>query len=763
MNNFLERLRGFVRRLKKLPKTQRNLYIFVATFLALSFPLAPTAALINGTVKGDFFSKWILVFVTLPGFVLTAFCSAVIMLLVRFFLVQNNELHATESESEDGILYSKSNTYGSARWMTRKEACEVYDVCPVEKCNGIILGKFTEGKAEIANTISYLLNDSDDASCDNDVIALRYSPKANQNVLLIGPPGSGKSWGYVRTAVFQSILREESVVVTDPKGEIHNDMRKILESRGYRVKVFNLEDLRKSDAWNIASEIYDPHTGDINELRVIVLCDTIIRNTSINGKVDEFWGTGEQNLLKVAVLYTAFVRELYFTKAYERAAKEFATMVDYVSQADLDHLCDAIIDPETTMNEREEIVRTLGNAALDDVSAVESKIEDIKLKAPSCTIADMYYSLLHNDLSAWESNFQKVPLSHPAASAWALFQKCGERVQPGFLTGLGQRLQLFQMRDVRRIVCNDDINLGEIGKYKTALFLIISDDNASMQTLSSLLFSFLFKDLKEEYDRVGGKGRISVNVIADEMANTGVWPQFEKTISTARSRQIYISMILQSLPQLTLLYGKDIAETIIGCCNTILVLGCNDDTSAKYISNLSGVATIRAKSIKDDRLFHGNRPLGQDYSISEGDGKRNLANPDDVRGLKPDEVLIYSNGHHMLKAHRFAYTEHPYSSDPYFIPTMWDELPDARDKYRATEVKDAFSVGDLTRMNETNRSIADRNMADTRAPRPIKDDSRDNKTPRRESEPRAASKEGKTARNENAFKKADGPQQQTFF
>ena len=162
------------------------------------------------------------------------------------------------------------------------------------------------------------------------------------------------------------------------------------------------------------------------------------------------------------------------------------------------------------------------------------------------------------------------------------------------------------------------------------------------------------------------------------------------------SREIGISIILQSLPQLSLLYGKDIAEIIIGCCNTILVLGCNDEYTAKYISSLSGVATIRAKSVKDTRSNAlGFRQPIQGYSLSEGDGKRNLLNPDEVRMLKEDEILVYSNGRHMLKAKRFGYIDHPFASDPSFVPTSWSELPDAREKYQLTESLDAFSVGDV--------------------------------------------------------------------
>lgn len=121
------------------------------------------------------------------------------------------------------MITSNAGTYGTAGWMSESQAKKVYEVGPVEDVTGTILGQFTQDGEE--------------------VIALPFEPTGNRNLILIGPPGSGKSFGYVRTAVFQSIVRGESVVVTDPKGEIHNDMRKLLESRGYEVKVFNLINL----------------------------------------------------------------------------------------------------------------------------------------------------------------------------------------------------------------------------------------------------------------------------------------------------------------------------------------------------------------------------------------------------------------------------------------------------------------------------------------------------------------------------------------
>ena len=95
--------------------------------------------------------------------------------------------------------------------------------------------------------------------------------------------------------------------------------------------MFNLVNLKKSDAWDCVREIYDPRTGDIDEQRVVVFCETIMRNTSA-GDDDEFWGSGEKNLFKVAVLYTAFMREQALQRLYERHAKELLGKLPYVEE-----------------------------------------------------------------------------------------------------------------------------------------------------------------------------------------------------------------------------------------------------------------------------------------------------------------------------------------------------------------------------------------------------------------------------------------------
>lgn len=699
----------FKTKILMLSKGEKLVLLFCFSFLISLFPAGCIAKVFVGEWDAGVLRGFVLALTTGYGIVTAlVFACAITFVIIRFS-VNNTDLNATKEVDDRGVATSMAGTYGTARWMNETEAKKVYEVGPVENVTGTILGQFTQDGEE--------------------VIALPFEPTGNRNLILIGPPGSGKSFGYVRTAVFQSIVRGESVVVTDPKGEIHNDMRKLLESRGYKVKVFNLINLDLSNAWDCVQEIYDPITGNIDDQRVITFCKTVIANTGggANSKGDPFWESSEENLFRVAVSYCAYIREKSLIEIYERRAKELLTQLPYITQEDEQSLIEIVKNPESAMVDRRRVVEYLAHSFYGDEEG-DRKLSEWEEDAPTCNISDIYDALLHNDLDKWEANFKYVPLSHPSASAWAVFKGMGERVQPNIVGGLNTRLQLFMTYKVRRVISNDDIRLANLGAEKTALFLIISDDNASMQLLSSLLLSFLFKDLKEAFDAVGGEGRIPVNVVADELANTGVWPNFEKTIATARSRKIAVSLILQSLPQLTQLYGEENAETIIGCCNTMLVLGCNDKYTAEYISDKSGIVTIRAKSVSDTRASSaGNRGVMQGYSLSEGDGKRNLVNPDEVQHLDKEQILIMTNGQNMLEAKRFGFIHHPLFNDPHFVPTKWAELPKTADLYPNARKHDAIesresSFGDIQRQKEINTDITQKRSEERMKPRLSKKD-----------------------------------------
>ena len=619
------------------------------------------------------------------GWGVTAVFILVLGVLACYLLRQNHELNVIKGVDSRGVNYSEAGTYGTAEWMSRKEAAQEYEIGHIDDVRGIILGQYTEKGKEC--------------------ICLPEDTKGNRNILILGSPGTGKSFCYVRNAVYQAIVREESVVITDPKGELYESTSEKLRAHGYKVHVFNLVNPIRSDAWNCLSEIYDPETKDISEIRVTEFVDAIMKNTG-SDKEDPFWGGGESNLLKALCMFCAWRRETDLKHLFEQEANNLINEVSgKLSAEDMDKVLRTITadDNSAHMCEREMAMRLLIKVARGE-DAVEDFMGEIYRNAAPCDIASIYHMLVTTDIKAFDDKFKVVPVSHPAGIAWSIFKNGPDSTRPNMVQGLAQRLQLFISRDIRRITTNDDIHFESLGSEKTALFCIISDKSTAMRALTSMFFTFLFKDVSDAADRYGPKNRLPVNVICDEFANLGTIPSFDVTISTVRSRKINISVILQSVMQLTKNYAEA-GETIISCCDTILFLGCNDTETAEFISGLSGVASIRVLSTKDSRNTSlGNRTLMQGYQIGEGDGKRNLLNPDEVRRIPREDVIIYHNGRNILQAHRCGYIEHRFFREGNQEVYLRD-YPLASEKYSLTEHLDAFLQADVSSMTARNTAI----------------------------------------------------------
>lgn len=625
-------------------------------------------------------------FTSMYGIVSLLILFGVTILLLCFIFKKNTELDVIKGVDSRGVNYSEVGTYGTAEWMSRKEAEEEYEIGNIDNVRGVILGQYTEKGKEC--------------------ICLPEDTKGNRNILILGSPGTGKSFCYVRNAVFQAIVRGESVVVTDPKGELYESTSEKLRQCGYDVFVFNLVNPTRSDAWNCLSEIYDPETGDISEIRVTEFADAIMKNTT-DGPDDPFWGGGESNLLKAIIMFCAWRRETDLKSLFEQEGKALHAKIKHLlTPEDSEKIMSVLSskDSSVSMCDREMAIRLLIKLA-EGEDAVDDYMGRIYREASPCDTASIYHMLVTNDIKAFEEKFKVVPVSHPAGIAWAIFKNGPDSTRPNMVQGLSQRLQLFQMRDIRRITTNTDIKFENLGSKKTALFCIISDKSTAMRALTSLFFTFLFKDVSDAADRYGPENRLPVNVIGDEFANLGTIPSFDVTISTVRSRKINISIILQSVMQLTKNY-QEAGETIISCCDTILFLGCNDTETAEFISNLSGVASIRVLSTKDSRnTSFGNRTMFQGYQIGEGDGKRNLLNPDEVRRLPREDVIIYHNGRNILQAHRCGFIEHKFFREGLPPATHLRDYPLASQKYSLTEGLDAFLQADVSNMKIRNAAI----------------------------------------------------------
>ena len=625
---------------------------------------------------------------TLRGWLYILVVAAIVGAVLWLVSSKNTELTSIKNTDSRKVDFSEKGTYGTAEWMTEEEAKEVYEITNIDNARGVILAQYTEHGEK--------------------AICLPEDTKDNRNIIILGSPGTGKSYCYVRNAAFQAIVRGESAVITDPKGELFESTAEKFRAERYKVLVFNMVDPKRSDAWDCMSEIYDPETGDISDIRVTEFTDALMKNTSDSPSAD-FWGTGENNLLRAIIMFCAWRREVALKSIYEDEGKWLLSEVgSKFTYEETQKLLNVLTGQalHVTMNERRNALRILALAEMDaDEKAVDEYMKKTDLKAPLCNIGSMYYLLSTSDIAKLEDMFAKVPTSHPAAIAWGYFKSASDNVRPGLVQGLGQRLQLFQMRDIRRITTNDTIHFEDLGKEKTVLFCIISDKSPAMKAITSMMFTFLFKDVADAADRFGPENRLPVNVICDEFANLGVIPSFDTTISTVRSRKINISIILQSIMQLAKNYEES-QQTIISCCDTILFLGCNDTETANFISELSGTASIRVLSSRDSRnTALGNRGLMQGYALSEGDGKRMLLNPDEVRRLPREDVILYHRGYNILQAHRCGYDNHRFTREGLPPKVRLRDYPLASDKYALTEDLDDFLVGDVANMTKRNQKI----------------------------------------------------------
>lgn len=462
---------------------------------------------------------------------------------------------------------SQRGTYGTAGWMGDKELREVLEVASPSKARGIILGQNEHGS----------------------VICLPEDTRLNKHLAVFGASGTMKSRGVIRPALFQSIRRGESVVVTDPKSEIYSDTVDLFRKHGYTVRVYNLLNPDLSDSWNCMFDL----GGDT--LMAQVLTDVIIANTKGDGKGDHFWDNGEGNLLKSLILYVNL---------------------------------DATRRPE----ER--------------------------------NLPAVYQMLTQNSEKQLTALFDRLPLDHPARAPYSLFSQASDTVRAGVVLGLGTRLQVLQSEAVRSITRQSDIDLALPGQTKCVYYIILDDQNSSLEFLSSLFFAFMFIKLVRYADSTPEQRcKVPVNIVLDEMNNIGVIPDFSRRLSTIRSRALQVLMCCQNLPQIQNRYPNNLWAELVGNADTQLMLGCTDDVTAEYFSARSGDMTVEVNSTMTTRQSIAIAQIIPQYRYTEGLGRRRLLTPDEVLRLPNTELLVIIRGQKVLRAKKFDYTGHPYAKE----------------------------------------------------------------------------------------------------
>ena len=249
----------------------------------------------------------------------------------------------------------------------------------------------------------------------------------------------------------------------------------------------------------------------------------------------------------------------------------------------------------------------------------------------------------------------KLPYDHPAVMNFKSVELASDKTYSSILSSLQSALGKFDSPDIADVTSTNTINFDDIAQKKTALYVVSSDTHTAYDFLLTIFFSQLIQQLYDYADKHGGKLSIPCYFILDEFANIGQIPDFDKKISTSRSRGISFSVILQNLDQLKAIYEKSY-ETIIGNCDTHVFLGSNSFATVEYFSKELGEKTISHDSISANR---DNLAARKGYSESEQIMARALMTPDELRRMSNDYCIIYEKGLKPIKAKKYWYFKKP--------------------------------------------------------------------------------------------------------
>ena len=428
----------------------------------------------------------------------------------------------------------------------------------------------------------------------------------NKNILVIGGSGSGKTRFFVKPSLLQM---HSSYVVTDPKGQLLRETGKLLahggpkrDENGKPVRdkhgkvVYEPYRIKVLNTINFSKSMkYNPLAYVRSEKDILKLVNVIIANTKGDGEKssEDFWIKAER------LLYCALIGYIWYEAEPEE--KNFITLLELIN-------------------------------------ACEAREDDETYKSP--------VDILFDELA------QAQP-EHFAVKQYVKFKMAAGKTLKSILVSCGARLSPFDIKELRDIMTEDELELDTMGDRKTALFLIMSDTDTTFNFVIAMLQSQLFNLLCDKADDLYNR-RLPVHVrcLLDEFANIGQIPNFDKLIATIRSREISASIILQSQSQLKTIY-KDAADTIVGNCDVTLFLGGKEKSTLKEISELLGKETIDSLSQSE------NRGAPTSHGLSYQKLGKELMTQDEIAVMDGGKCILQLRGVRPFFSDKYDLTKHP--------------------------------------------------------------------------------------------------------
>lgn len=380
-----------------------------------------------------------------------------------------------------------------------------------------------------------------------------------------------------------------SFVVLDPKGELLRDTGYLLEQKGYEVRVLDLLNMEKSHCYN--PFVYLRDDNDVQRLVTNLFKSTTPKGSQSN---DPFWDTAASMLLLSLIFYLK----------YEAPPDEqnFPMVMEMLRAADVREDMDEYTSP------------------LDEL------FERLEMREPD-HIAVKYYKDYHSGSAKTLKSIQIT---------------------------LAARLEKFNLSSLAALTATDELDLPSLGEKKVALFALIPDNDTSFNFLVSILYTQLFQQLFYLADhKYGGSLPVPVHFLMDEFSNVSLPDDFSKILAVMRSRQVFVSIILQNIAALKALFEKE-WESILGNCDEFLYLGGNETSTHKLISeSYLGKATIDTNTYGKSSGRNGN--YSTNYQISG----RELLTPDEVRMLDNRCALLFIRGEFPVMDEKYDILKHP--------------------------------------------------------------------------------------------------------
>lgn len=339
---------------------------------------------------------------------------------------------------------------------------------------------------------------------------------------------------------------------------------------------------------------YNPFAYVHSEKDILKLVTTLIANTKGEGKGgDEFWEKAEK------LLYSALIGYIHYEAPEEE--QNFSTLLELIN-------------------------------------AMEVREDDEEFKNP--------VDLMFDELAERDPD-------HFAVRQYLKFKLAAGKTSKSILVSCGARLAPFDIKELREITAYDELELDMLGDRKTALFLIMSDTDATFNFLISMVYTQLFNLLCEKADDVyGGRLPIHVRCLIDEMANIGQIPNLEKLMATIRSREISAALVLQAKSQLKAIY-KDNADTIIGNCDSQIFLGGSEQTTLKDLNATLGKETIDMYNTGETR------GQSQSYNLNYQKLGHDLMSIDELAVMDGAKCIVQIRGVRPFLSDKYDLTRHP--------------------------------------------------------------------------------------------------------